>query len=120
MNDYENSTHIKAANGAILVEGNLDAVSDFFTPDYVVHVTGEDLLLGHNGLQMVLALYRKAFPDIQVEVEILAGEKDRIAWQKTLRGTHLAAFKGFPATGRPMIWREMVTSHFRDGFIAEE
>ena len=111
---------IKAANAALLVDGNLDAVGEFFTPDYIAHVTGEDMALGHSGIQKVLTLYRKAFSDIQVEVEILVEGKDRIAWQKTLRGAHQSAFKGFPATGRPMVWREMVTSQFRDGLIAEE
>jgi hypothetical protein len=27
---------------------------------------------------------------------------------------------GFPATGRPIVWRDMVTSRFQDGRIAED
>jgi predicted ester cyclase len=65
-------------------------------------------------------MYRRAFPDAEVEVEILAESKDRVAWQRTLRATHQGSFKGFPATGRPIVWRDMVVSRFRDGLIAED
>ena len=30
------------------------------------------------------------------------------------------AYAGFPASGRVIVWRDMVTSVFRDGRIAEE
>ena len=56
----------------------------------------------------------------QVEVEILVKTKDRVAWERTLRATHKGAFKGFPATGRPIVWRDMVISRFRNGLIAED
>lgn len=65
-------------------------------------------------------MYQRPFPDLQVEVEILVEGTDRVAWQRTLRGTHQDCFKGFPATGRPIVRRDMVTSRFRDGLIAED
>lgn len=114
------SSKIKAANTALYAEGKLDAVAEFFTTDYIAHVTNKDLPLGHDGIQQVLGLYRRAFPDLQVEVEILVQSKDRVAWQRTLRATHLGAFKGFPPSKQPIVWRDMVTSRFRDGLIAEE
>ncbi len=114
------ASKIKAANAALIGDGNLDAIGEFFTPDYVAHVTGEDMALGHDGVRKVLGMYRRAFPDLQVEVEILVAGKNRVAWQRTLRGTHQGAFKGFPPSGRSLVWRDMVASQFRDGLIAEE
>lgn len=111
---------IEAANAALIADGHLEAIGEFFTPDYVAHLTGEDMTGGHAAIRRVLGMYRRAFPDLQVEVEILAEAKDRVAWQRTLRGTHRGAFKGFPATGRPLVWREMVTSRFRGGLVAED
>lgn len=53
--------------------------------------------------------------------------KSRFSWRgrtefpaKNLGGTHQGDFKGFPATGRPIGWRERVTSRFRDGLIAKD
>lgn len=114
------ATKIKAANSTLMADGNLEKVGEFFAPDYVAHVTDEDLPLGHGGLRKFIAMVRSAFPDLRVEVEILVEGTDRVAWLKTLRGTHQGAFKGFPASGQPMVWREMVVSQFRDGLIAEE
>lgn len=114
------ASKIQAANTALIVDGNLDVVGKFFTPDYVAHVTDQDMALGHDGIRRVANMYQRAFSDMQIQVEILVEGKDRVAWQRTLRGTHQGDFKGFPATGRQIVWRDMLTSRFRDGLIAEE
>lgn len=111
---------IEAANAALLTRNDLDAVGEFFAPDYAVHLTDQRLDLGHEGVRQTLRMYRRAFPDLQLEVEILVAAKDRVAWQRTFRATHKGAFKGFPASGRRIVWRDMVTSRFRAGLIAEE
>lgn len=114
------ASKIKAANAALIADGNLDAIAEFFAPDYVAHLTDEDLTGGHAALRKVGRLYQRAFTDLKVEVEILVQSKDRVAWQRTVRGIHNGSFRGFPATGRRMVWRDMVTSRFRGGLIAEE
>jgi steroid delta-isomerase-like uncharacterized protein len=114
------ASKIKAANSALLTHGNLDAVPQYFTPDYVVHLTDEDMTGGHDTIRKILGMYRRAFPDLQVQVEILVEAKDRVAWQRTLRATHQGDFKGFPATGRTLVWRDMVTSRFRASLIVED
>lgn len=118
----ENSlaSSIQSANTLLIVDGSLDAVADFFTSDYVVHLTDGVLKGGHGAIQTILGTLRRSFPDVEVEVEILLESETRVAWQRTLRGTHKAAFKGFPASGRQIVWRDMVTSQFRDGRISEE
>lgn len=114
------ASRIRAANSAIIADGNLDAVGDFFTPDYVAHLTDSDMEGGHDAIRGFVGTVRRAFPDLQIEVEILVEGKDRVAWQRTLRGTQQGEFKGFPACGRVIVWRDMVTSRFRDGLIAED
>lgn len=114
------ASKIKAANQALLVDGNQVAIAEFFTPDYVAHLTDQDLTGGHDDIRQIVRMYHRAFTAIQVEVEILVKEKDRVAWQRTLRAVHKGHFKGFPATHRAIVWRDMVTSQFREGLIAEE
>lgn len=114
------STAIKAANAALLVRGDLASVGEFFAPDYVAHVTGRDFRGGHAWVRRYVRMVRRGFTDLEVEVEILLVGKDRVAWQRTLRGRHTGAFMGFPATGRKVVWRDMVTSRFRRGRIAED
>lgn len=114
------TAHIEAANAVLLINGDLDAIGEFFSPDYVAHVTDQDIAGGHELVRSLAAMYRRAFRDLQVDVEILVTAKDRVAWQRTLRATHAGSFKGFPPTGRPIVWRDMVTSRFHDGLIAED
>lgn len=118
MNDH--SSTIQAANRILLSEGNRAAIPDFFTSDYVAHLTGQDAVEGHKLIGGLLELYERAFPHPEVEVEILLEGTDRISWQWTIRAKQEGAFKGFPASGREIVWRDVVTSQFRDGLISEE
>lgn len=75
---------------------------------------------GHALARRLVESYRKALPDVQVEVEILVEAGARVAWQRTLRATHSGAFLGFPATGRSIVWRDMVVSRFEEGLMVED
>jgi len=111
---------IEAANGILISDGVLDSVGDFFTPDYTVHITGRDFKGGHKIVRDSLIELQKSFPDMQIELKVLVEGQDRIAWQRTYRGTHKAKFKGFPASGLKIVWRDMITSHIQGGLIREE
>ena len=111
---------IEAANNTLLVSGDLDAIENYFTSDYIVHLTDRDIKGGHSSIRDIIEKIRKSFPDIQVKVEILLVNDSRIAWQRTLRGTHKTAFQGFPGSGLSIVWRDMVVSHFRGDLISEE
>lgn len=115
-----NASNIKNANSTLLVDGNLDAIGEFFADDYIVHITDGDFAGGPALVRQSLGLYLKAFSERQVEVQVLVESEDRIAWQRTVRAMHNGSFKGFPASGRPIVWRDMVVSRIRGGLIAEE
>ncbi len=114
------ASKIQAANSAIIANRNLDAIGEFFAPDYVAHGTEYDMTGGHAAIRKYLGMLQRAFPEIEIEVEILVEGKDRVAWQRTLRGTQQGAFKGFPATGRNVVWRDMIVSRFDHDLIAED
>jgi predicted ester cyclase len=113
-------SQLKKANGALLERGEVDSVGDFFSPAYVVHITGKDVAGGHALIRQVAATYQRAFADISSSIEVLAEEGDRVSWQRTIHATHREAFKGFPGTGGKIVWREMATSRFEGGLIVEE
>lgn len=110
---------IRAANAALLVDGDLDAVGEFFTADYVAHGTGRDLA-GHAAVRRFVAALRRAVPDLSVEIEIFVEGTRRIAWQRTLRGTQRGALFGFPASGRRIVWRDMFVSRFKGWRFCED
>ncbi|MFY9344866.1 MAG: ester cyclase [Planctomycetota bacterium] len=110
---------VLAANAVLITARNFDAVDEFFAPGYVAHGTRRDLK-GRTGVRRFLAQLLRAFPDLAVEVATLVAGKDRVAWQRTLRATWRGAYQGFPATGRKIVWRDMVTSRFRGGLLVED
>jgi steroid delta-isomerase-like uncharacterized protein len=97
----------------------LDAIDEFFTADYVAHGTDQQMA-GHGAIRRFVRELRQGFPDLEVELEILLKTNDRVAWQRRLEGSHRGNFRGFPATGRRVVWRDVVVSRFRDGRIAED
>jgi predicted ester cyclase len=114
------ASRIRRANAGVLVEGRLEAADEFFAPGYVAHATDRDLAGGPAAVRGYVATLRQAFPDLGAAVEILVESGDRIAWQRTVSGTQSGAFLGFPPSNRRVVWRDMVTSRFRDGRIAED
>lgn len=111
---------IRAANQALLAEGRLDSVPDFFSPVYRVHLTDGTPSGGPAFVSAFVEKLRTSFTELEVQVEILLEGEDRVAWQRTLRGVHRSAFGGFPATGRVLVWRDSVVSRFSGGLIVEE
>ena len=56
------ASRIEAANSALMVDGNVDAVDEFFTPDYVAHLTDQEMTGGHDAIRSVIGMYRRASP----------------------------------------------------------
>lgn len=110
---------IESANEALIANGDVDTIPQFFQPDYRVHLTGGHMQ-GHQAIRKYFDLLQRAFSDRRVEVEILTESNTRIAWQRTFHATHAGAYQDFPASGRELVWRDMVVSELRDGKIAEE
>lgn len=111
---------ILSATSALFREGQLEAIGKYFAPDYVVHLADQDVRAGPALIRSVVELYQGAFPDLSVEVLFFFESSDTVGWQRTMRATHSGAFKGFPGTGQPIVWREMVVSRLSGSVIAEE
>lgn len=110
---------IRLANTTLLEQGKMEMVSELFDPGYRVHGTQHEYL-GHAPIHRYIAQLRAAVGDLQVQVEVLLTGEERIAWQRYLSGIHRGTFHGFPATNRPLRWREMVVTRFSGQRIAEE
>ncbi|MGQ3055540.1 MAG: ester cyclase [Roseateles sp.] len=110
---------LRQANEAVLEQGRREAIADFFAPGYLAHVGGQTMR-GHSAVASVMDALRRAVPALKVDVEILVEGDDRIAWLRTCHGTQAGAFRGFPASGKDLVWRDMVVSRFERGLIAEE
>jgi steroid delta-isomerase-like uncharacterized protein len=98
MADYKEMA--KRWYGEVMSEGKTEVIDELCAPDFVDHDplpgTSADLA----GLKEFVAQIRAAFPDMQVTVDDLIGEGDRLAVRSTMRGTHEGDFMGIPGSGK--------------------
>jgi predicted ester cyclase len=76
--------------------GRLDLLSEQVSSDFV-NPQGER---GPAGFAAALAGLRAGFPDIKITIEDLVAEGDRVTVRSSWAGTHTAAFRGIPPTGK--------------------
>lgn len=80
--------------------GNLAVVDEVLAPDHQARITIGGVPNGPQGLKLLIALFRTAFPDLvcTVEDEIVEGDKFAVRW--AMHGTHRGMFLGNPPTGK--------------------
>lgn len=54
------ASRIQAANAALFAKGDVDAVGEFFAPDYVAHLTDRDMRGGHDWIREFLRMISPA------------------------------------------------------------
>ena len=98
--------------------GRVDLVDELLHPDYVNHSPGSpDLPRGREGVTIVVAAMRAAFPDLAYTIEDMVIGEDAVAVRTTMRGTHRGDFFGLAPTGRPFEVQQMTIERFSGGRI---
>jgi steroid delta-isomerase-like uncharacterized protein len=107
-------------------KGNLQAVDELLDPSYTLRVLyhnpgrPEVLATGAEGIKRSVAMYRKAFPDLEIKLETLLEEGDRIAVQWTAHATNTGEFRGIEATGKEVTYSGINIYRVTNGKVKEE
>lgn len=99
--------------------GNHAVVDDLFTPGFTHHFTDPRLPAGREAMKLLGQSIVAGFPDVQVTIEDLLADGDRVVERTTARGTQTGEFNGIPATGKAVTWTEIHIYRLEDGKIAE-
>jgi predicted ester cyclase len=108
-----------------MFDGDTEAVYDFWSPDFVSHVTervtptkvGTDV---RGEEQLWWDQVRSAFPDMEFTVGLLIESDDLVVSNWTVRGTHTGtAFFDVEPTGEPVEINGTAILRIRDGKIVE-
>jgi predicted ester cyclase len=75
---------------------------------------------GPNDLSDRFVELRRAFPDLSLTPLAQIAEGDLVATRAELRGTHLGALYGFPATGRALRWEFFCLAQVVDGVVVAQ
>ena len=116
----ENKTLLRRYIEEVWDKKNPDALEEFLAPHFKRHRSPTSAALTRDGQKQLLTQFRTAFPDIQITIEEIIAEDDRIAFRSTMRGTHQAEFFGFPPSGKKITVSQLDVIHIHEGkFVAQ-
>ncbi len=104
----------------IVNQRNPDLIEECYPPDFVWHEPDQDIR-GYEQAKQFVSTFLQAFPDINISVEDVIAEGDKVVSRYTIRGTHQGETEQFgPPTGRQMALEGITIHRFEDGEIVEE
>ena len=111
---------VRHAVDAIWNRGELAVADDVFAPDYVNHgglIT--DLVRGPEAIKLSVALYRRAFPHLQITMNALHADGDRVVLDWVARSTAVAEVSGSAPRDPHDTLTGKTVSRIADGRIVE-
>ncbi len=100
-------------------QGDLAAVDDYLSNDFVNHDPPFGASADREGMRSAAAGIRAAFPDWHSELHLLIAEDDLVAEVFTASGTHRGEMMGVAPTGRELSLPGINVFRVRDGCITE-
>jgi len=100
-------------------KNNLGAYGQFFATDWVCHPSLPAVPPGLEGMKESHTLMSKAFPDMQVKLEDIVAEGDKVACRWTATATHKGEFMGMAATGKQVTVTGIHIDRIAGGKIVE-
>jgi steroid delta-isomerase-like uncharacterized protein len=108
--------HDAIKGGAELISQTIDEI---VAPEVLFHAPVPTGATGTQAVKQVWPVLLRAFPDLNVTVEDLIAEGDKVVARNTVTGTHQGEYMGLPPTGKSVTYNEIFICRFVYGRIAE-
>jgi len=103
-------------------KGRSEAIEEMFAADGIAHGLSDDsekLMQGPADFKPFHAAFRGAFPDVDIIVEDLIAEGDKVAARCSVRGKHSGDHLGVAASNAPVDFTGIAIVRIKDGKIVE-
>ena len=101
-------------------KGNLSLADELYTPNYEHHdASSPDFGRGPESEKKRAALYRTAFPDLQLTIEDIIAEGQTVMARWSCRGTHKGDLSGIAPTGKQVTISGVSIARFTNGKMVE-
>jgi predicted ester cyclase len=110
---------VRRMHAELLASRDLDRLGQFFAADFVSHNMPPGLPQGIDGVRAFFQLFLDGLSGIEVTVDELVADGDRVAVATTTRGTHSGELFGVAPTGRPIAVTGIDMVRVDGGLIAE-
>jgi steroid delta-isomerase-like uncharacterized protein len=118
-NAQENKVIVLRHWEEVVSKGKLDLIDEIFAPDFVAHEADQDIR-GPEGVRQFILMLRAAFPDLQVTVEDVLAEGDKVVQRWSAHGSHQGELMGLAPSGKRISVAGITISRFEGGKVAEE
>lgn len=115
----QNKSTVSAFIDTLFTKGDLGAVDEYLSEDFVDHDPPFGAPADREGLRGAGAMFRAAFPDWHSDADLFIGEDDLVVEHFTASGTQHGEIFGVPATGRTVSLPGINIFRVRDGRIVE-
>jgi steroid delta-isomerase-like uncharacterized protein len=119
MSVEENKADTRRAIKGFWNQGNMALLDEFWAPNYINHDPTNPEVRDLEGFKQWVIAARTAFPDLNVTIDDLIAEGDKVVTRWTVRGTHKGEFGKIPATGKQVMFTGITISRFVDGKTVE-
>jgi steroid delta-isomerase-like uncharacterized protein len=99
--------------------GDLTIMDEIIAKDFVNHYPFDPNVCDLESYKKFITECRIGMPDIQVTIEDMIAEGDRLACRWECSGTHQVDFFGIPASGKKATWTGVTIYRFDSGKIVE-
>lgn len=99
--------------------GNLSLVDEILSEDFIDHAPLPGIPATRDGIKILFAAMRSAFPDLQVKINDQIADEEKVATRKTFSGTHQGEFLGVAASGRQVKFEVIDILRLVDGRITD-
>jgi steroid delta-isomerase-like uncharacterized protein len=98
---------------------NMGAVEQFYATNWTSDTLLPGMASGIEGMKQQHAMINAAFPDMQVKLEDVIAEGDKLACLWTATATHKGEFMGMPPTGKRVTMRGIHIDRIASGKIVQ-
>ena len=119
MSAQDNKALVRRFVDEVQSGGNISLIDEICSPEFVNHSAPPGVPADCEGIKIVTAMFRGAFPDSYFTVEDMIAEGDKVATRKTFHGTHEGEFMGIPPSGRSVSMDLIDVVRIDDGRVVE-
>lgn len=115
----QNKGLIRRLYDELFMKWNFAVVDELFSPEFVGHEMPPGMPRGPEGIRQFYGGIRAGLPDVQLTVEDVIAEKDKVVVRWRARATHGGPFLGIPPTGKAVSFTGIAMYRLSKGKIVE-
>ena len=101
----DNKTKMREFYNEVMQKGNFAKLDELVAPTFVDHQPAPGQAPGSGGIKQFVTAMRAAVTGLQVTVEHMVAEGDKVVAHVSIRGKHTGELMGVPPSGKDVVMR---------------